>query len=464
MNSTFYQKVSYWLESCGDELTPRPKLEQSMDADIAILGAGFSGLWTAYYLSLKYPGLRIIILEKEITGFGASGRNGGWCSSKFALSPDMLLKRYGRDTARALQSTMYDAVDEVGRVIEKECMDVDWKKGGSLSIALGDTLPLLEKRLKTYQKLGLDNHYQFLNKDHTEKRIRVGGAKGSLLSKESAVLHPGKLVRQLARVLEKRGVKIYEQTEVIDIQEGGSGKSSALITKYGTVSAKWVTVLAGEAYLSKLKKYHRSLIPVYSQIVLTEPLSEKQWAAIGWEGRETVASTRLTGDYLQRTADGRIAFGGRGRPYRYGSKISSLNTYEPRIESLKKMGMKWFPLLFGIRFTHEWGGPFGVTRDWTPNFWLDKKRRMAGVWGFVGQGVSTTNLAGRILCDLISEEKSGLADFPMVQHTSEKWEPEPFRWTGVHYVEKSLQRLDDKWESAGLVPNGRTLAERLSSH
>ncbi|SDI41594.1 Glycine/D-amino acid oxidase [Alteribacillus persepolensis] len=461
-----HSSISYWLETCGDNLEPRTQLNESINTDVAILGAGFTGLWTAYYLSLQYPDLNIVVLEKEITGYGASGRNGGWCSPKFPVTPNTAIKRYGLETARNLQLTMIDSVYEVERVIKEEKIDADWALSGSLQVALGEYgTPTLEKSMETYRKLGLEGHFQLLNKDQTKDRVHIPGAKESLFTKPSAVLNPGKLVRQLANVLEKRGVKIYEQTEVTNIIHGSAHKGAKLETRNGSVTADRAIVLAGEAYMTQLPKFRRHLVPMYSLITITEPLNEEQWEAIGWKGRETVGSTRLSLDYMQKTADGRILFGGRGQPYRFASKISSSLDYHEKTHNLLKDRLfQWFPSLKGIRFTHDWGGPVGMTRDWTPNFFYNRQTKVAGAWGFVGQGVSTANLAGRILSDVLLEKDSSLTTLPMFQHQSKKWEPEPFRWAGIRFVQSSLGRIDEKAERTGLAPSGKTLAERLSSH
>lgn len=462
----FYASKSYWLESSGENLEPRAMLEESKTVDIAIMGAGFSGLWTAYYLLLQNPSLNIVILEKEIAGYGASGRNGGFCSPHFPVSPAVAIEKYGKETARKLQLAMFESVSEIGRVIQKEGIDADWVQNGSLRVALGDYgLPNLENGMKTYKSLGLENQFEILNKDQTNKRVRIHNAKASLLTKSAAALNPGKLVRQLANLLEQRGVKIYEQTEVLDFKEGDSKNAPKLITSTGVVTAKYACVLAGEAYMSQIAKFRRKIIPTYSLITLTEPLTEEQWASIGWEGRETVGSTRYSINYLQRTIDGRILFGGRGQPYRYASKIKeSYDIHKPTHDTLKRMLLQWFPTTKGIQFTHSWGGPVGINRDWTPNFIYDKQTRIASATGFVGQGVSTTNLAGRILSDLILEQKSEITELPMVQHASRKWEVEPFRWLGAHFVQYGLERVDKKAESSGIPPKGTSLAERLGRH
>ncbi|MEX2314908.1 MAG: FAD-dependent oxidoreductase, partial [Thermomicrobiales bacterium] len=313
-----YQTYSYWLESCGDDLTPRPALDGSIDIDIAILGAGYTGLWTAYYLLTLDPSLSIAILEKEIAGFGASGRNGAWCSSGFPTGVGTLAERYGRDTAISIQRAMRDAVDEVGEVAEAAGIDIEWVKGGSLRIARGPhQLPQIQRSFAAYQELGLDDEYQYLDKRQTDERVRVSDAFGSIYTPNTATIHPGKLVRGLARLVEQMGATIYEQTDVTDFT---TGAYPALHTARGHARARNI-VLAGESYMSQLPKTRRAVMPAYSLITLTEPLTDAEWQQIGWEAHECVSSVAFMVNYLSRTSDGRILFGGRGAPYHFGSSI-----------------------------------------------------------------------------------------------------------------------------------------------
>jgi len=463
-----YARYSFWLETCGDDLTPRAPLDGSIDVDVAILGAGYTGLWTAYYLLKRQPSLRVAVVEAEIAGFGASGRNGGWCSAGFPVTAGELARRYGPERTRALLAAMRESVDEVGRVAEAEGLDIDYVKGGTLRIARGPHQePMLDQALKTYERLGIAEQYTRLDAAQVAERVRITNVRGALYSPDCAVIHPGKLVRGLARVVERLGGTIYEQTRVTAFeprQAGVPGSRPRLITERGDVRAE-VVVLCGEAYLSRLPGLRRQLIPVYSLIVLTEPLSDAQWAEIGWENRETIGSHRFSVDYLSRTRDGRIVFGGRGAPYHFGSRIEdAYDRHEPTHQMLRRMTLEWFPMLRGIRFTHHWGGPLGMPRDWMPTMSYDRATGIATARGYTGQGVATSNLSGRVLADLICDTPSPLRVLPVIGHRSPDWEPEPLRWLGVRYVQRGFARLDEQAERTGRPPSGRSLVERLGRH
>ncbi len=457
-----YEQYSFWLETAGDDLTPRPSLPGSVDVDVAVLGAGYSGLWTAYYLVQRDPSLRVAIVEGEIAGFGASGRNGAWCSSDFSVTPGMMVKRYGRDATIALHEAMWDTVIEVGRVCEDEGIDAHYTKGGELRVARGrHEGPLIEADHALYRSLGMADRYFLLDARQTAEHLRVADAVGALYTPECATIHPGRLVRGLARAVERRGVTIYERTEVTDFR---GGSQPALLTPRGEVRARTI-VLAGEAYLTRLKKLHRQIMPVYSLIVLTEPLSSAQWTEIGWSARECVSSNKYVVDYLSRTADGRILFGSRGAPYHFGSAIhDDYDRHAATHAAIQASLRAWFPTLHDVRFTHSWGGAVGMPRDWMPAFTYDPRSGIASARGYTGHGVATSNLGGRTLADLITGVRSPLTTLPPVNHRSRNWEPEPLRWLGTRYMQWTYDRIDRKAAFTGKPPTGKTLPEWLGRH
>ena len=457
-----YASYSFWLETCGDDLTPRPPLDGSVVADVAVMGAGYTGLWTAYYLLKHDPSLRVVVVEREIAGFGASGRNGGWCYPGFPVSSGLLRERFGIEAARAVSRAMYDTVDEIERVIGEEAIDAQWQRGGALRLARGEhQRPAIEGAFQGLEAMGLAKGYQLLDAAQTAEKVRVTDAVASLFNPAGASIHPARLARGLARAVERRGGTIYEQTPVIDYE---GGVRPRLMTMRGDVWAKTI-VLAGEAYGPELEKLRRTLVPMYSLIVLTEPLGESDWEQIGWRNRELVASSRMSVDYLNRTADGRILFGGRGAPYKLQSRIDdAFDRHEPTHEMLRRMTIEWFPMLRDVRFTHAWGGPLGMPRDWMPTTSFDAAAGIARAGGYTGQGVAAANLFGRVLTDLIRGEVTPLTQLPTVNHRSPRWEPEPLRWLGIRYAQEGFARLDRAAERTGQAPTGRTLVERLGRH
>jgi glycine/D-amino acid oxidase-like deaminating enzyme len=423
-----YRSYSFWLENCGDELTPRPPLEGDASFDVVIVGGGYTGLWTAYYLAGADPSLKIAVLEKEICGFGASGRNGGWCSALFAGSRRQTTKLHGRDAAIALQRAMFAAVDEVGKVVQAEGIDVGWHKGGTLSVATTPAhLARLRSAVEEQRAWGFgDEDYVWLDAGEAARRVDVNGSLGGVFTPHCARIHPAKLVRGLARAVEGRGVHVFERTAATAIEP------NTVLTNRGRVSAR-VVVRATESYTAALAGLRRVLTPVYSLMIATEPLPSEVWRVLKWSGRETVTDGRHVLIYAQRTADDRIAMGGRGAPYHFASRIrDSFDRNDDVFAEIERVLKTLMPAAERARITHRWGGPVGIPRDWYSSVGFDRPAGIAWAGGYVGDGVSTTNLAGRTLSDLILERSTELTALPWVNHRSRKWEPEPLRWIGMN--------------------------------
>jgi len=385
--------------------------------DVAIVGGGLTGLWTAYYLLEREPSLRIAILEKEIVGFGASGRNGGWCSSLFPASTAALERLHGRDKALAMRRAMIATVDEVGRATSIESIDCDFVKGGTLALARSSVqVSAARAEVAEAASFGVD--------DISYLDDAPGGALGASFDPACARLHPAKLVRGLARVLESRGVQIFEGTEVLDYSP------HTVRTTRGTVTCENF-VVATEGYGATLPKTRRRVLPLYSLMIATEPLPDSVWDDIGIAHGQTFTDYRHLIVYGQRTADNRFAFGGRGARYHWGSAIRPEYDSVPRVfEHLRETLVDIFPQAMDVAVTHRWGGPLGVPRDWHATASYDAATGVAWAGGYVGDGLSTTNLAGRTLADLITGTSSDLTALPWVNHSSPSWEPEPLRFIG----------------------------------
>jgi glycine/D-amino acid oxidase-like deaminating enzyme len=457
--------ISFWLETADDDLTPRPGLAGDLEVDVAIVGAGYSGLWTAREILVRDPDRRVAVLESHVAGFGASGRNGAWLSAGIAVSPGELARRAGPPSVRAVTAAMRATVDEVIRTCADEHIDAQARRAGLLRVARGrHEQAALDATMATHRELGIDEGLRVLDPDELATRIRIDDAHGALFDPHAAAIHPGRLVRGLARAVERRGATIHERTPVQRLRPRRGARSACLETAAGRVHADTI-VLATEAYTSQLPGRRRSVLPLYSLIVLTEPLDDATWATIGWDGHELLSSHRYTVDYLSRTVDGRVLFGGRGAPYHLGSRIADrYDRHDPTHALLREQLSSWFPSLRDVGFSHAWGGPLAMPRDWLPSFHHDPTTGIAQTLGYTGQGVATSNLGGRVLADLIVHGETPHRDLPMVGHRSRRWEPEPLRWLGARYLQLALRRIDARAARTGRPPSGRGLAERLMRH
>jgi glycine/D-amino acid oxidase-like deaminating enzyme len=422
---TDYRGLSLWLESEAGRLEPRAALPGDATVDVAIVGAGFTGLWTAYYLLAADPSLRVAVLEAEIAGFGASGRNGGWCSALYPVGIATLAAEAGPEAAIAQYRAMQDSVAEVARVCAAEDIDADLAMGGTVVLARSEA-QFARARAEAAEAHEYGLELDLLDAAAASARLNATSVLGGTYTPHCAAVHPGKLVRRLADVVEARGGVIHERTRVHKIARG------AAHTTAGTVHAATV-VRATEGYTATLAGSRRAIAPVYSLIVATEPLPDTTWAEIGLHKRETFSDFRHLIIYGQRTADGRMVFGGRGAPYHFGSRIRPEYDRVPAVfDALEHTLAELFPVLGDVRITHRWGGPLGIARDWHASVGLNRNTGLAWAGGYVGDGVSTANLAGRTLADLIAGRESDLAGLAWVGHRSRRWAPEPLRWLGAN--------------------------------
>ncbi|HEV7847605.1 MAG TPA: FAD-binding oxidoreductase [Thermoleophilaceae bacterium] len=436
---------SLWHHTADEDLLPRPPLPGDIEADVAIVGAGYTGLWTAYYLHGLDPRLRIVIVERETAGFGASGRNGGWCSALFAPSSSGIARRHGRDAAVAVRRAMHESVEEVGRVAAVEALDIQYARGGTISLARNEAqLARARTEVEEEERLtGGIEQLRLLDRDEAERVARGTRVLGGTYTPHCAALHPLQLARGLARCVESRGVSIFERTTATEL------RPRALVTDRGTVHAQ-VVVRATEAYTASLHGEHRRLVPLYSLMIATEPLPPEAWAEIGLSRRETFDDLRHLRIYGQRTADDRLAFGGRGAPYHFGSRTRPDFDRDAGVHAgLRETLVDLFPVVADYRVTHRWGGAIGIPRDWHASVGFDATSGLAWAGGYVGDGVATTNLAGRTLAQLITGQHGELCRLPWVGHRSRAWEPEPLRWLGVNAGRLLMTRADRAEERSG---------------
>src|SRR6266545_2266548 len=420
--------VSYWLRDIGLP-APRPSLPGSRTVDVCVVGAGFTGLWTAYYLKKEQPDLRIVVLEREFAGFGASGRNGGWVLGDLAGSRERYAARHGRPAAIDLTRAMFATVDEVVGTAAAEGIDADIVKTGVLHVATNSAqLSRLHAMVAEDANWGWGpDDVILLDAKESESRLRVAGARGMAWSPHCARVHPGRLSRGLAAAVADLGVEIFEGTPVTSIRARAPGRPAAAATPYGTVEAEYV-IRATEGFTAGIAGHRRDWLPMNSSLIVTEPLSRETWARVGWAGAEPLGDLAHYYMYAQRTADDRIAFGGRGRPYRYGSRWDAAGrTPDATVAELWRTLVEMFPDASSAGIAHAWSGVLGVPRDWCSTVVVDHVTGLGYAGGYTGHGVATTNLAGRTLRDLVLRRDTELTALPWVGWRVRRWEPEPLR-------------------------------------
>ncbi len=418
-----YRSLSFWHDSvaaAGDALERRSGLDGDADADVVIVGGGLTGLWTAWYLHEREPEARILVVEKEIAGFGASGRNGGWCSALFPRSTGSLEKAHGREAALAMRRAMIATVGEVGRAAGEAGVDCDYVRGGTELYARSAVQERAARAdVAEAAAYGVDP-FEWWEAD----RLGASRSRGGVFDPNCARVHPAKLVRGLARALEERGVRIAEGTAVTHVAPG------RVETDRGTVSCDRV-VIALEGYGASLPQTHRDILPLYSLMIATEPLPDAFWDEVGIPHGRTFSDYRHLLIYGQRTADNRFAFGGRGARYHWGSAIHPEYDRVQRVfDHLRRTLGELFPAIGDAEVTHRWGGPLGVPRDWHAAVRYDPHARIGWAGGYVGDGLSTTNIAGRTLAELLTGADTELTRLPWVGHRSPRWEVEPLRFLG----------------------------------
>jgi glycine/D-amino acid oxidase-like deaminating enzyme len=437
-----WRSISLWMDQLDEPLAVRPALSEDLHADVAIIGAGYTGLWTAYYLKRQAPQLRIVILEGEIAGFGASGRNGGWLMGNL-LGEDRMLAGLPNTARQSAYTLLHGIPDEVASVLTREGIACDYRKGGVLYCAARypEQLASLQQHLAELRAQGLgEDAYRWLSADELSQQLRLSNAYGAIHASHCATLQPAKLVRGLARCVAAMGVELYEQSRVIDWQPG------LLRTACGSVRADWI-VPAVEGYAASLQPLGNHQLPVQSLLVATEPLSREVWADIGLERGQAFSENSRQVTYGQRSADDRLVFGARGG-YRFGGQLrTDFNLSEDERGLRRYLFGELFPQLKQVRITHAWGGNLGMARRFRPHMLVDRKNGIALSGGYGGEGVGASNLGGRTLAELILGQSSELTRQPWVLDDQPlnrlpRWEPEPLRWLGYNAIIQSFAHED----------------------
>ncbi|WP_209374156.1 NAD(P)/FAD-dependent oxidoreductase [Brevibacterium renqingii] len=460
--SYFNGEASHWLAASPTEpLTPSPLPAEKQD--LVIVGGGLTGLWSAYCARQAHPDWEITIIEARHVGYGASGRNGGWLSTllpgnraKYAEAVDRALKSDptgpvasagldGITSVRAFQSSLFDSIDEVLEVCETEGIDAHQVRGGHIDIAQSEAgMSRLRELFEGNAQFGYGpEDMQYLDAEETRAHINVDQAQGSIYFPGTAAVDPALLSRGLARVLREQGVTICEDTSAGHIGKG------VVATNRGPVRGETIFVCL-EGYSDTVSGNlpgleGRQVIPVFSSMIAIEPLSAEAWEGMGWAGRECLGDTAHTFIYAQRTADDRIALGGRGAPYAYRSGLPGDGEVPAEVvELLRARLSSLFPDL-DFDIAHAWRGALGVTRDWCAGIFFDPEQRIGVARGYAGHGVTATHLAAKTLLDRASGASTPLTGLPWNDHFSGQWEPEPIRWLGIRSMYR-IFGIADEWE------------------
>jgi len=443
---------SYWHESVTSTEVNRGSLNSDIDVDIAIVGAGYSGLWTAYYLKKSQPDARVVVIESNHVGFGASGRNGGWCSGFLPMTLAEIEKQHNRQAAIEMYSQSFATINEIEKTLNSENIDCDFHRGGTIH---GATNAVQHSRVvdevKELHSYGFsEDDSRMLTIEESRAKINISGLLAASYTPHCATIHPAKLVSGLAKVVERLGVKIYENSRVTEINP------RVIKLKNSKIRAE-VVVRATEGFTSQIKRHRRTLAPLYSYMVATEPLTKSQRDEIGWQNRETYHDARNMIIYVQITHDGRIAFGGRGAPYHFGSRVkANFDNHDEIHQRIISSMHEVFPLTKDLEVTHRWGGPLGVPRNWKPSVNFDRRSGLASLGGYVGDGVAATNLAARTLAHLIADDKHPLTNLAWVNQPSRKWEVEPLRYLGINGLLKLSNSMDKHEYETGTVDKFRS--------
>ncbi|MFK0005057.1 NAD(P)/FAD-dependent oxidoreductase [Paenarthrobacter sp. NPDC090522] len=431
--------VSFWMRSVG-EPKRRPGLPGDIAVDVAIVGGGLTGLWTAYYLKKARPTLNIAIIEREFVGFGASGRNGGWMSAEPAGQFRRYAKSRGTQAAKNLQAEMFGAVRESVQVAQREGFAEDLVHDGLIHVATNAAqLARVRHHISSLKEQGWGEDDVFeLSPTELEQRVRIEGVQGGYWTPHCARVHPAKYTLGLSRVVEALGVTIFESTTALAVDP------HAVTTNRGVVTATFI-VEALEGYTLSLKGKGRKLLPMNSSMVITEPLTQAQLEEVGWRGGELIGDSAHSFTYMHRTQDGRIAIGGRGVPYNFRSSFDrNGRTADSAVAQLRHRLTELFPSLASVGFEQSWSGVLGAPRDWCASVNYDPATGLLNAGGYVGHGLSGTNLAARTLRDLILGEDTQLTRLPWVGRRARNWEMEPIRWIGATALYAAYRHADTR--------------------
>ena len=433
-----HRNLSFWMQSLPESMWTFQKPELKQQYDVAIIGAGFSGLWLAYYLKQAQPDIKIAIFEAKHVGYGASGRNGGWLSSNIPTIASNLLKNpaYTREDVVHLQRKVIDTIAEVQNVCEREQIDCDLHAGGMMFIATSDAqASRLQEYYQEELRCGFEaDEISLLNGHQACAYLNIPSMHAATHYRHGARIQPAKLVLGLAKRLEELGVDIFENTPVQSLTQGALQAGGQRIEAGNIIACT-------EGYTDRLLQDGK-VIAVNSSIIMTQVLPFEFWQAIGWHNRELLGDMAHVYMYAQRTADNRILFGGRGAPYQYNNQDAAEGQLDGvTVSQLLQRLHQLFPMQ-NFQVEMAWKGSLGVTRDWNPSVTFNSQSGLGWIYGFGGNGVGPTNLAARNMSERILGLSSDLSRLPWNDYVCPTWEKEPWRWVGIQTMYQLLGLAD----------------------
>ena len=432
-----FREKSYWLTT--RDYTPNPPLQGSLEVDVAVVGGGFTGLCAAYFIKKAAPALKVALLESQVIGYGASGRNGGFSMTLFGLTLSLTALRFGRQRAKEAHHYMERAVDMLRELVRTEGLDCDYEHPGFLRVATSEKYrKRILHEIELARSLGLEG-IEWLDRQQLLDEIRSPLYLGAWWEPRCGILNPAKLAWSWKNAIERNKVEVYEQTPVLEIRK--SKREILLTVPWGKVKADRL-VLATNAYSHLIPQLRSKQVPVWTHIVMTEPLRREHFERIGWGGRQGIEDGRDFTHYYRLTADNRLVMGGRDVSVACGTDMD-LDRNEKTFLELERDVRQIFPSLKEISFTHRWGGPVSVPVDLAPALGYLGDKRIVYSLGCMGHGVSMTHLNGRTLSDLVLEKKSDLTDVFFVNRATLPWPPEPFRLL-ISKAVVGLMHLDDR--------------------
>jgi glycine/D-amino acid oxidase-like deaminating enzyme len=402
---------NFWFETADlERQVINAPLKGIHKADILIIGGGFTGLSSAYHLSREFPNKKIVLLEGACCGYGASGRNGGFCDAGFSGLMRYVHEAGPESGRKAFDASLY-GISQIKRLVAEHGVACDFEENGMLEAAVSDEQARqLEKHHTTYASMGLDA--RLVQGRDLEAEVRSPRYVAGLKFPYGAILNPAKLARGMKLVVEGAHVEVRERTLVLRVTPG---KVHRVETEMGEISAP-ILVLGLNGYAPRLGFFRDRVLPLCSYVIATAPLTAKQWESIGWQHRQGIADMRVLFDYQRPTADGRIVIGGSDAPYFANDALSSGN-YKPAIAAVTRSLFTTFPQLEGLAIDHAWGGTMGFTMDFTPSVGVmgEYKNIYYGV-AYNGEGVAFSQTAGRVIAELMARKESELTRLTVVNH------------------------------------------------